>query len=243
MVYTLKEDGDDIEKKSWDLFAKNKFPNYEIFWVTYVVPKTNRPDNLFLKAEYSNNENVVFITQIHYSIIQHLSSIYDTCENKILDFSSFEYLYPKLSTIFDLTEDLLFRYLIELKTINLQSFLDKNGNIKSRKEDILKANISGENIKELYSLIQDIKKYRNKITHSWVNFHIFDKTYKQLSVPRKERLNDLRNWTEIYNKLVIDNDQNYKVSLFIDARELLLEDTNKLVNLLNLVWADILKIN
>lgn len=241
MIYKLENDGDPLEQKSWYLFIKDKFPNYEKFWQRYVVPKTNRPEDIFLKAEYSNNENVVFITQIHYSIIQHFFSIYKTCDEKILDFLTFEYLYPKLTTIFDLTEDLLFRFIIELNIINIHSFVDNNGNLISRKEEILKSNIDSENIKEIYTLIKSIKKYRNIIIHSWNVFYLFDATYKLLYVPKKEKLNNLRNWTEISNKLR-NNDEEFKNSFFINARQLLLKDTDDLIRLLNLIWGDLLEL-
>jgi len=113
MEYRLKIDGDDFEKEGWNLFAQDKFPHYEIFWQTFVVPKTNRPKNIGLKKGTLIEERK--IAMLHYAIFKHFFTIYRNIPqfNK-LDLTSkrevFESLYGRLSSIIDLTLEFLLRF-------------------------------------------------------------------------------------------------------------------------------------
>lgn len=37
---TLKKDGHSFERSYYKLFIKEKFPNYEIYWINYFFPIT-----------------------------------------------------------------------------------------------------------------------------------------------------------------------------------------------------------
>ena len=49
--YNLENNGDLFEQAYWQFFIKDRFPNYEKFWLKYVVPLTNRPDNVHFKTD------------------------------------------------------------------------------------------------------------------------------------------------------------------------------------------------
>lgn len=73
----LSIDGDDLERHYWGLFIKDQFPNYESFWLKFVVPLTNRPDSVYFKADaelkkIGKNKSDLCIAQLNYSILRHL---------------------------------------------------------------------------------------------------------------------------------------------------------------------------
>lgn len=77
VIYRLATDGDQLEKDYWLLFIKNEFPSYEKFWLKFVAPLTNRPDNINFKtngelAVLNKSEVDLCIAQLNYSTLRHL---------------------------------------------------------------------------------------------------------------------------------------------------------------------------
>jgi hypothetical protein len=109
-----EQGGDKTERNGWPLFAQAKFPNYELFWSHFVVPRTDRPLNIHLSSNTSSQEGE--IASIHYSIFSSFYVVYawlasvDGSPEK--EEQSFEYSCMKLSNICDLVEELLFKILI-----------------------------------------------------------------------------------------------------------------------------------
>lgn len=267
MEYRLKIDGDPIEKESWDLFVQTKFSNYEIFWQKFVVPRTNRPYNLYLKKEFlsEEHENEALITQIHYSILLHFYYIYKNI-NRCEDDFIFDNLITRLSSITDLTEEFLFRYLIFLGKIDITKLVknfdnskklevcikDATKNLKNgmnysipifKKEKILLEKFKTENVKELFKLINEIRSYRNKVVHSWVIFKINNK------VPSREflinpSLQKYQIWSHLYYVINYNSETPEAekiINNYIDKRELVFYYYNELLNKINLVWKDLLE--
>jgi hypothetical protein len=50
MSYTLKQNGDSFEQKSWTLFLSSGFPSYERYWEANITPLTKRPANIHFKS-------------------------------------------------------------------------------------------------------------------------------------------------------------------------------------------------
>lgn len=77
ITYRLTVNGDQLEKDYWPLFIEDEFPSYEKFWLKFVAPLTNRPDNINFKT---NEELVVLgkseanlcVAQLNYSTLRHL---------------------------------------------------------------------------------------------------------------------------------------------------------------------------
>ncbi|MCK9293125.1 hypothetical protein M0P25_03555 [archaeon] len=265
MEYKLKIDGDSIEKESWDLFIQAKFPNYETFWQNFVVPRTNRPDNFYLRQEILFKENEVFITQIHYSILvqfYYINKYIVHCEDDFV----FENLITRLSSITDLTEEFLFRYLIYLRKIDVIKLVKSadNSKLKISVKDAVKSLEDGinysisvfnkkkilikvfkkESVKELFKLVDEIRSYRNKVIHSWAIFKINNK------VPSKEFLINLKFkkyhiWSYLYYLL----NYNFRtpeakdvIENFKDKSELIIGYHDELLIKINLVWKDLLEI-
>lgn len=81
-TYKLITDGDLIEIKYWSLFIQEHFPYYELFWIDFVIPLTNRPKNIHFKtdeelAKIGKTINDICIAQLHYTILVHLARTYD----------------------------------------------------------------------------------------------------------------------------------------------------------------------
>jgi len=73
---SINDSGDSLEKNFYLQFLQTQFPNYEIFWKYFVIPATNRINNLKNSNSIcirSDVENTIKeITSIHYSIFMHL---------------------------------------------------------------------------------------------------------------------------------------------------------------------------
>lgn len=77
-IYKLAAHGDAFECNYWDLFIKDQFPSYEKFWLKFIVPLTNRPDNIDFKTDHDlvkigKNKSDICIAQLNYSILKHLT--------------------------------------------------------------------------------------------------------------------------------------------------------------------------
>lgn len=66
--------GNPIEKSWWTRISK-KFPNYEKIWSHLIVRLTNRPKNIELRSNLS--EEWEKLTEQHYSIYLHLVAALD----------------------------------------------------------------------------------------------------------------------------------------------------------------------
>lgn len=268
MEYRLKIDGDPIEKESWDLFVQTKFSNYEIFWQKFVVPRTNRPDNLYLKQEFlsEEHENEALITQIHYSILLHFYYIYKNI-NRCEDDFIFDNLITRLSSITDLVEEFLFRYLIYLGKIDITklvknfdnsklevSIKDATKNLKKGmnyslpifdKQSILKKEFNSKNYVTLMQLVTEIRSYRNKVVHSWISFRIDNKVPSRLFLV-DSKFKKYSVWTNVYGVLVYkigpSEDKQRIIDNYIEKDKLILEYMGELITLINLVWKDVVEI-
>ena len=78
--FTIPTDGDEPEKNAWHLWASDRFPSYETFWVERVVPLTYRvkergnvrfQTTAELEAAGYSDEDVA-VAQLHYTLLMHL---------------------------------------------------------------------------------------------------------------------------------------------------------------------------
>lgn len=96
--------GDHIEKSWWPRIRK-KFPNYEKIWSHLIVHLTNRPENIELRIDLS--EEWEKFAEQHYSIYLHLAAILDRTDNFKNTILAFEEVYSHLATSIDVFESLL----------------------------------------------------------------------------------------------------------------------------------------
>src|SRR5665213_3627288 len=109
-----EEGGDKIERLGWPVFGRDKFPNYEVFWQHFVVPSTNRNQNIHFASDTDQKDRE--IASIHYAIFHSFYLIYAWLGSQARSVEeedkSFEYSSMKLSNVCDLVEELLFKLLI-----------------------------------------------------------------------------------------------------------------------------------
>lgn len=96
--------GDPIEKFWWLRISKI-FPNYEKIWSHLIVPLTNRPKNIELRIDLS--EEWEKFAEQHYSIYLHLAAALDRTDNFKNTILAFEEVYSHLATSIDIFESLL----------------------------------------------------------------------------------------------------------------------------------------
>lgn len=263
-TYTLAADGDKIEQSGWSLFGKGKFPNYEIFWQRYIVPLTNRPTDIHLSPTATLEQSE--IATIHYTIYYNFHRIYTWLSNAVGDEDfeqdKFEQAFVKLSNACDLTEELLFRVLANIgkfdqthtsfqrvenrnfkrdKRAKLEQLftkvtafgtLSKRGSLSLtiiNRVNVLKSFL---NLETYLKISEPIRSYRNILVHSANSIQIDG------AVPRIDHAKEYLDWTKVTN-IVRSNDLTAKETLkknFADRRDLALQETDKLIAELNLLW-------
>ena len=272
--YTLEKNGSNIEKKSLKLFIKKHFPNYEDFWIRFVVPRTNRPKDIGMKDGLELIEQKLISFQ--YSIIHNLYYVAIRLQDtNNLDRETFEICYVRLSSAIDSCESFLFWFLILddcknpkeevidkviLSTIqqlfnaeNKKNEIDKINHDLSKyvlskfnndrappfnlinKQDIIlhfaeKKKIEN-NIKKFYKFIEDIRKYRNIIIHSWPLMEINNK------FPKRKFVLSLKDWLEIDQKL--RNNEKKILDKFDDMKNIISSDFIDFLVLINNIWEKI----
>jgi hypothetical protein len=181
--------GDIIEREGWELFGRKKLPNYESYWVKFVVPNTDRPHSINPKPGY--NEDVQEISQLSYAVFKCFNYIYKNI-GILRDIDDFESCYIQLGKITDLIEQFLLKFLIYKKKVTYEDIQKQiveklsvpetiNKKISNTKNDIIDNLEKGRNIsfwifskseiiKDFYKvddkLFQQIRNYRNIIIHS-----------------------------------------------------------------------------
>lgn len=163
MTYSLIEDGDGVEKKYWNKFIQNQFSSYEKFWVKYVTPLTNRPVNIHFKTDgelknLGKSANEICISQLHYSILKHLTRAFDIVNLHNINLDSLIEGMVRLCGALDITFELLERFSNPAK---YDPWLDKK---KNRLELGGKEACENWQKNNQYPL-QTIRDYRNHLIH------------------------------------------------------------------------------
>lgn len=171
MSYTLLQDGDDFEKHYWNVFIRSDFPSYEKYWSAHVTPLTNRPTDIHFKksteliAEGYTDEDVCK-AQLHYTILRHLVRTYEILiilKNEQQTIGHTDYLSEGL---FHLTaaQDVAFEFLQRNVTPNKYDAWTAKKSLSP-----IKAEGSDEARREWQKNngypLQDIRNYRNHLTH------------------------------------------------------------------------------
>ena len=190
----IKIDGDPLEKEMWDMFIQHFFPNYELFWREFVVPKTNRPYDIRTKEDTPLEEKKIIM--INYGVLSNFESILYA----LRDLRNWDIIYIRLASIVDQVEDILLKMYQLKKPQTITPLKDQlctekiteiskdlNNKVNSKvgsilqdhfntditsisKSDILnKINDSPfqEAYRNLKILADTIRPVRNKIIHSW----------------------------------------------------------------------------
>ncbi|MHA1692192.1 MAG: hypothetical protein ACTSU7_11240 [Candidatus Heimdallarchaeaceae archaeon] len=216
MNYRLKIDGDAMERKAWDLFIRSYFPNYEQFWLKFVVPRTNRPKDIRTKKDTPLDERIIIM--LHYSILTNLLHAFEDLPNSY-NRKIFENIYIRLSSATDVCEDFLFRFFLWIEKRQIEDITEEykgfDKEIKPKKKEAIKVLEKGKNysipflskrdiIKKLtfndfgsnlFEFIDLMRTYRNFVIHSWQIFQI-DNLF-----PKKEYVQEYRDWFAVLEEL------------------------------------------
>jgi len=191
--YILLYDGDHLEQKYWSLFIKEEFPEYEQFWQKYVVPLTNRPDDIHFKndAELSHigkNDHDICIAQLHYTILRHLVRAYEIRQIEPVDLDQFVECLVRLSAATDAADELIERMTFPA---NYDPWSEKDGE-KARRA-----------WREKNTELKYLRDYRNKLVHGRVSPSVLIKgTFDRYRVPKFEKVNDYIDWRKVTTERV-----------------------------------------
>lgn len=188
-TYRLAIDGDDFERHCWNLFVKDQFPSYERFWLKFVVPLTNRPNNVHFKtdadlATISKLKSDLCIAQLNYSVLRHLMRCFEVLkalENPIGIDQQLNLLLEGMVRLSG-AQDNAFELLERAKNpSNYQPFAEKDG--KTAREAWQK--------NQNYPL-QNLRDYRNSLIHGRLLPRIIDGS--RLCLPEIGKVNLYLDW-------------------------------------------------
>jgi hypothetical protein len=159
---TLKDDGDSLEIYYWDKFIKDKFPSYEKFWKEHIVELTNRPIDIHFKtnkelADIGKSEADVCVAQLHYSILRHLSRVFEILQKNSLDLNDLTEGMTRICGSLDVAFELLERF---SSPQQYDPWLDK------KKNGIMGGKEARENWQKNNNYpLQELRNYRNHLIH------------------------------------------------------------------------------
>ena len=255
MIYILDK-GDNFEKPAWELFAKDRFSNYNLFLEKYIHPVTQ-----------GNNHQLNFC-MLHYSILRNFHYIYLNIDKlqKQQDIELFKNIIIRLGSIIDLTNEFIFHFLIDkgiitldevsvycdsIKKIKLEettkyvnAYNDANGIVLNLfdKERIInhfsKKSEKDLAIKDIFNdltkLFNPIRKYRNVLVHSYFITRTSDNRYPPIELLDKFFIRNTLKLKKV--RLANPNFGNDKLSNFKYQKDLVEELCSPLIEKINLMW-------
>lgn len=234
ITYRLATDGDQLEKDYWSLFIENEFPSYEKFWLKFVAPLTNRPDNINFKtneelAVWDKSEADLCVAQLNYSILRHLIRCFRVKElltNTVgmdkID-QQLDLLIEGLARLVG-AQDNAFELLERIKNPNNYSpFAEKTG--KEAREKWKKSNDFP---------LQPIRDYRNSLVHGRLLPGIIDG--QRLCLPAIGKVESYLDWRLITQPS--SQAEEYKRD-FISALNILESTWKETINYLENNWKNL----
>lgn len=215
-TYTLRNDGDDLERVCEALFLTKSFSAYELFWLKEIVPLSNRPNNAQLKtdsdlAKIGKTSKDICIAQLHYTVLRHLFRVYELLQIQPLDLEQFTEGIIRLCAGLDVADELLGRF---TATKTFDPWSEKDG--EKARRDWRKQN----------SRMQYVRDYRNRLLHGRVfPAVLLIGTYNRYRVPKFGKVNEYLDWRKVTNSSV---GAGGKVRIDFDAPN----------NLLQTAWED-----
>ena len=174
MAYSLEKDGDTCEKIYCTKFIRGEFPSYETFWVKYVVPLTNRPNDIHAKtnselAAIGKSEHDICISQLHYTVLRHLARVYEIRQHVFVGTEQIEQLIDGMVRITG-AQDVAFELLERHTNPGVYDpWLDKAN--KGKQKGSREARSAWQN--RANAPLQNLRDYRNHLVHGRVSPMIF----------------------------------------------------------------------
>ncbi len=204
-MYNLQNDGDVFEQKAYPLFIKNKFPSYEAFWQKFIIPLTNRPDNIYTKSDVDlqiqfpgeNLEKIherVVVLQLHYSVFRMLLKVYEKSRLAGKDIDAVEGCFSHMYSALDISAELFGRYerIKNNLPISTSAFDSASSVINS-----LSIRRSWQRSHAYPKKINDIRNYRNLMLHGQTFGSLITPAANLLILPKTDTINHYLDWREI----------------------------------------------
>ena len=203
--FNLLENGDGLERYAYPLFLKDSFPSYEKFWKIFIVPLTNRPENInskndkdlqkiFPKETLEVIHERMVILQLHYSVLSKLVNAYGNIIPAKKDMFAVESFFSCIYSALDISAEMFGRF------SNL-----KNGKVSSDAFDpSLSVKISRKVRKEWqekhpYPLeLKDARDYRDLILHGFVFASIATPQAGFIALPRPSKIENYLDWRKVF---------------------------------------------
>jgi len=242
MAYTLQKNGDSFEQHYWIAFLKSDFPNYEKYWAKHIVPLTKRPDNVHFKPSQQLTDegytaDDICKAQLHYTTFRHLVRAFEILNilkgkspQTILDM---DILSEGLFHI-AAAQDVAFEFLQRVATPNqFDPWAPK------KKESVTNQAASQEASNKWKidnkSPLQDIRDYRNHLTHGRMSPSI--QSFPKILLPKIGKELIYLDW-----RLVTDwNSGTASINDFDPLDIILMDAWDRTLKYLNEEWGKIVK--
>lgn len=172
-MYTLNDDGDSFEKRYWNAFLKNDFPEYEKYWSKYIIPLTNRPINIHFKThqELLNEGYVhedVCKAQLHFTVLRRLGRAFEILTH--LQSKAYQTIIDTdllAEGIFHIVaaQDVAFEFLQRMSTPNQFDEWAPNSRSSLNKSKTTSEDAQRKWRKDNNYPLQKIRDYRNNLAH------------------------------------------------------------------------------
>ncbi len=215
--HTLEDDGDDFEKLYWNIFIREKFPYYEVYWQNCIVPLTERPKSIHIKTnsqlkKIGKSEHDVKLAQLHYTILRGLISVYNIKVKRDLNMDDFIEGFIRFSN----TLDSIYEF--------LERICNPNNYDPWRERDSLNAR---KNWRQNNPVFNDFYNYRNHLVHSTLFPNLFNK------YPKIGKESKYLDWRKITRRKKISKNL---MSHFEEYNIILDKVWNKIIKYANREW-------
>lgn len=180
MIYSLESHGDELEKYAFKVnFFPDRFSSYELFWKKFIVPLTNRPNNILFKSDeeivadgLAKNIEIaqvkICIAELHYSVLANILVAWDVLNNRIdhsktgVGLSRLHHCFSSVFTANDIAIDLVIRF-EKLKKEDSMDAWDDLGEVKRIRDKIIRKDQVNECVE--HDNITRLREYRNRLVH------------------------------------------------------------------------------
>ncbi len=204
-MFKLAIDGDECEKKAYDLFLRDKFPSYEAFWSNFVVELTNRPNDVHLKSDVDlgtifQRESVkqlhqrVAISQLHYSVLRMLLKAWKCMEKSERDVSEVENFFSSIYSAIDISAELFNRF-YDMK----EGVCDGPDPFdpQSCESDSLRRRKNWQKNHDYPEDVQELRTYRNLMHHGQAFGSLITPQAGNIALPKPAEVKKYLDWRNV----------------------------------------------
>lgn len=204
-MFTIPINGDNYEKEAYDIFLKNKFPSYELFWQKFITILSNLPTDVHTKSDDElikifPGESIemiherVIILQLHYSVLRMLFKAHKDIKKSAQDMDAVINFFASIYSAIDISAELFGRYDRFKKGVSI--VVDPFDPVTSQ-IDSMKIRKGWQKNNPYSQDIIDIRTYRNLMSHGQAFGSVSTFMAGFIALPEPGRIEEFLDWRTI----------------------------------------------